>query len=57
MVSFYDALNAIYSSTHASIRVNNITSDRFEVTNGLMQGETFSPSLASLFLNDFWHYS
>ena len=50
---FYYALKSIYKATFAQVNIHDNLSQEFEVVDGLMQGETFSPSLASLYLNDF----
>ena len=50
---FYGAITSIYKDTIAQVRINGNLSSTITVQDGLMQGETFSPSLASLFLNDF----
>ena len=53
--SFYSAVKCIYSTTNCTIRVNDMLSKSFNIESGLLQGETFSPSLAAFYLNDLIH--
>ena len=50
---FYRTICSIYSSTTARVKVNNLVSSSIEIKNGVLQGESMSPTLASLYLNDF----
>ena len=49
---FYLALKSIYQNTMCRVRLNNLESESFVINFGLLQGETFSPSLAGFYLND-----
>ena len=49
---FYYAIQLIYKNTRSRVKLNDKYSDWFHVYNGLKQGETFSPTLASFYLND-----
>ena len=48
----YKAIKSIYSSSSACVRVNNSCSDWFDITAGVKQGDTLSPTLFAMFLND-----
>ena len=50
---FYRVLHSIYKETNASVKLNSHITDSFKINSGVMQGETLSPTLASLYLNDF----
>ena len=49
---FYLAVKSIYTDTRCTVLVNELLSSEFTVNSGLMQGETFSPQLASFYLED-----
>ena len=46
----YKAIKSIYSSSSAFVRVNNSCSDWFDITVGVKQGDTLSPTLFAMFL-------
>ena len=48
----YDAIDALYAHTSASIRVNDHLTDWFSVDMGVRQGDSLSTALFSLYLND-----
>ena len=50
--NFYKAINALYKDGKSCIRVNNEVTDWFDVTTGARQGDSLSPTLFSLYLND-----
>ena len=50
----YFAIKTIYSVTNACVKLNNgVKSDWFETLFGVRQGDSLSPSLFSIYLNDF----
>ena len=48
----YFAVKSIYSSSFASVRINNIQTQSFDIPVGVRQGDNLSPTLFSIFLND-----
>ena len=50
---FYRLLHSIYKETSASVKLNTHITDSFKINSGVMPGETLSPTLAFLYLNDF----
>ena len=46
------AVRSLYASVTSCVRVNNLTTDWFDVTCGLRQGCCLSPLLFNLFIND-----
>ena len=48
----YKAMKSIYSSSSACVSVNSSCSDWFDITVGVKQGDTLSPTLFAMFLND-----
>ena len=49
---FYFSIKALYQNTTASVKLNNYITDWFETPNGVKQGDTLSPTLFSIFIND-----
>jgi len=45
-------LRKIYNTSYTTIRLQEEQSDRIEITEGLLQGETLSPLLFSLYISD-----
>ena len=50
--NFYHTIKSLYTGAKSSIKVNNMTTDWFDVTSGVRQGDSLSPTLFSLYLND-----
>ena len=48
----YFAIKALYSNPRACVQVNNEFTDWFDTPTGVRQGDTLSPTLFSLFIND-----
>lgn len=48
----YWAIKSIYTDNLACVKVNNFKTDWFECNNGVRQGDTISPTLFSIFIND-----
>ena len=48
----YFAIKSLYSSNQACIKLNNYLTDWFDCKNGVRQGDTLSPTLFSIFIND-----
>ena len=48
----YRAVKNLYSNTTSCIRLNNLYTPFFEIDSGVRQGDTLSPTLFSLYLND-----
>ena len=47
-----NVIKSMYSKLKSCVKVNNVCSEFFEVSVGLMQGESLSPILYSLYVND-----
>ena len=50
--NFYFAVKALYRDTKSCVRINNMYTEWFQVNNGVRQGDSMSPTLFSLFIND-----
>jgi hypothetical protein len=48
----YFAIKSLYSTTESSVRINGYTSDWFKTLFGVRQGDSLSPTLFSIYLND-----
>lgn len=48
----YWAIKSLYSATRACVRVNNYFTDWFDCLSGVKQGDTLSPTLFALYIND-----
>ena len=49
---FYKAIDAIYKSPSARVLLNEYSTDYFDCPLGVKQGDTISPTLFSIFVND-----
>ena len=49
---FYQAVISLYKTSKSSVQINNVASEWFDVTNGVRQGDSLSPTLFSFYLND-----
>ena len=50
--NFYFAVKALYRDTKSCVKINNMYTEWFQVNNGVRQGDSMSPTLFSLFIND-----
>ena len=50
--NFYHTIKSLYTDAKSCIKINDRTTDWFDVTSGVRQGDSLSPTLFSLFLND-----
>ena len=50
--NFYNAIDAIYKSPSARVILNDYSTDYFDCPLGVKQGDTISPTLFSIFIND-----
>ena len=50
--NMYHAIRALYTDTKSCIKINDKVTDWFNVTSGVRQGDSLSPSLFSIFLNN-----
>ena len=48
----YENIKCIYSEATCSINVNNILTEWFKTDSGVIQGDTLSPTLFNIFIND-----
>ena len=48
----YNSIKNMYDDNKSSILLNNLSTDWFNVPSGVRQGETLSPILFSLFINE-----
>ena len=48
----YNAIKCIYFKTLSCIKLNNILTEWFDVTSGIRQGDTLSPTLFNLYINE-----
>jgi hypothetical protein len=48
----YWAIKSLYNGNQACIKINNYLTDWFDCTFGVRQGDTLSPTLFSLYIND-----
>ena len=46
------AIKSLYKETEACVRINNQLTGWFSCTYGVRQGDTISPTLFSIFIND-----
>ena len=49
---FYKAIRAMYNNTRAIVKVKQMFSSWFDIRFGVRQGDTLSPTLFNIFLND-----
>lgn len=50
--NMYFAIKQLYSNTKSCVQLNQFRTEWFETTSGVRQGDTLSPTLFTLFLND-----
>ena len=50
--NFYQSIKALYEDGKSCVRVNTEVTDWFDVTTGVRQGDSLSPTLFSIYLND-----
>ena len=50
--NFYNVIKSMYSNTTSSLKLNNIFTKWFDTTTGVRQGDTLSPILSNIFLNE-----
>ncbi len=48
----YQSVKSLYNDTHSTARVNSMYTDWFSVATGVRQGDTLSPTLFCLYIND-----
>ena len=48
----YSAITDMYTKTISCIKINNFLTKWFEVTNGVRQGDTLSPTLFAIYINN-----
>ncbi len=48
----YENIKAIYKEAICCINVNNMIADWFQTYSGIIQGDTLSPTLFNIFIND-----
>ncbi len=48
----YNAMKNMYENVSCSVRVNGLTTERFDVELGVKQGSISSPTIFSIFVND-----
>ena len=49
---FYFSIKSLYTHTRSRVQVNDIMTEWFSVDQGVRQGDSLSPTLFSLYLND-----
>ena len=49
---FYYAIKALYTNNQSCVQINDIATQWFDVESGVRQGDSLSPTLFSLFVND-----
>ena len=49
---FYRTIKTLYRNNVSCVKINNCNTDWFEISSGVRQGETLSPSVFSLFINE-----
>ena len=48
----YNAIKFVNTASQSAVRLNNCYTEWFQVTTGVRQGDTLSPLLFSIFIND-----
>ena len=48
----YNAIQSLYINTLSCVKLNTKLSNRFETISGVRQGDTLSPTLINIFIND-----
>ena len=52
---FYYAIKSLYAHPQYCVQVNNLVTDWFVSNNGVKQGDSLSPTLFSIYINDLLH--
>ena len=50
--NFYFTIKALYTNAKSCVQVNDSVTDWFDINTGVRQGDSLSPSLFSIFIND-----
>ena len=48
----YDCIKSLYRNPVANVKLNSLNTDWFDITSGVRQGDSLSPTLFGLFIND-----
>ena len=48
----YNAIVSLYSNSSACVKLNDMRTDWFDISSGVKQGDTLSPTLFDMYLND-----
>ena len=48
----YNLIASLYSNAMACVKISNYKTSIFDITSGVKQGDTLSPTLFSMFIND-----
>ena len=48
----YNVIASLYNNSKVCVKINNYKTSIFDITPGVKQGDAFSPTLPSMFIND-----